>query len=216
MITERRLELIAIISNSGYVFFYTFFMIYGSKELFEKSWEAIYSIFFLLTLIFYIILILAVFSWSITAYQKQRKMKYKDDLSLCISVQGVAEITISLTTITFFMTIGTIIILVIERISEINFLFWLILVLASIITILSFVVTSNVAYLKILERKRKSDLSDKIENARKQGFTSIYEKEKASSLGFEDSESWYEFLSSGCETKEEWEVTKSLEGKQGH
>ena len=53
--------------------------------------------------------------------------------------------------------------------------------------------------------KRKSDLSNKIENARKQGFTSIFEKEKASSLGFENSVEWYEFLSSGYETKEEWE-----------
>ncbi|MHA1953237.1 MAG: hypothetical protein ACW96U_04760, partial [Candidatus Heimdallarchaeaceae archaeon] len=122
---------------------------------------------------------------------------------------GFAKIIILLTTLTFFITIGTILILTVERISEINFLFWITLFLACIVAISSFAVTINVSYLKLLEMKRKSDLSDKIRNARKQGFTSIFEKEKASSLGFEDSEKWYEFLSSGCETKEEWELEKS-------
>lgn len=205
MFTERRLEILAIISNSGYVLFYSLFLIYGSKELFEQSMIFISSIFFLLTLIFYIIMIFALFSWSIFAFQKQQKMRFKDDLSLSISIHGFAKIIILLTTITFFITISTILILIVERISEINFLFWIILFLASIVAISSFVVTINVFYLKILERKRKSNLSNKIRNARKQGFTSIFEKEKASSLGFEDSEKWYEFLSSGHETKEEWE-----------
>ncbi len=209
MFTERRIEILAIISNSGYVLFYSLFLIYGSKELFEQSWNAISSIFFLLTLIFYIIMILALFSWGIFAFQKQQKMGFKDDLSLSISVHGFAKIIILLTTITFFITIGTILTLIVERISEINFLFWIILFLASIVAISSFAVTINVSYLKLLERKRKSDLSNKIENARKQGFTSIFEKEKASSLGFEDSEKWYEFLSSGHESKEEWESENS-------
>ncbi len=209
MFTERRIEILAIISNSGYVLFYSLFLIYGSKELFEQSWNAISSIFLLLTLIFYIIMILALFSWGIFAFQKQQKMGFKDDLSLSISVHGFAKIIILLTTITFFITIGTILTLIVERISEINFLFWIILFLASIVAISSFAVTINVSYLKLLERKRKSDLSNKIENARKQGFTSIFEKEKASSLGFEDSEKWYEFLSSGHESKEEWETENS-------
>ena len=209
MFTERRLEIFAIISNSGYVLFYSLFLIYGSKELFEQSWNAISSIFFLLTLIVYIIMIPAIFSWGIFVYQKQQKMRFKDDLSLSISVHGFAKTIISLTTITFFMTIGTILILIVKRISEINFLFWIALFLASIVAISSFAVTINVFYLKLLERKRKSDLSNKIENVRKQGFTSIFEKEKASSLGFEDSEKWYEFLSSGYETKEEWESENS-------
>lgn len=209
MFTERRIEILAIISNSGYVLFYSLFLIYGSKELFEQSWNAISSIFLLLTLIFYIIMILALFSWGIFAFQKQQKMGFKDDLSLSISVHGFAKIIILLTTITFFITIGTILTLIVERISEINFLFWIILFLASIVAISSFAVTINVSYLKLLERKRKSDLSNKIENARKQGFTSIFEKEKASSLGFEDSEKWYEFLSSGHESKEEWESENS-------
>ena len=113
------------------------------------------------------------------------------------------------TTITFFVTIGTLIILIVERISEINFLFWITLFLAILVAISSFAVTIYVSYLKLIERKRKSDLSNKIEDARKQGFMSIFEKEKANSLGFEDSETWYEFLSSGHETKEEWESEKS-------
>ncbi len=214
MIIERRLEIFALISNSGYVLLFTFFLIYGSKELFDQSWNAISSIFFLLSLIFYIILIPAIGSWSMFAYQKQQKNRFKDDLSLSISVQGFAKTLISFTTISFFMTIGIIVILVAERISEVNFLFWITLILASIVTMTSLVVTVNVYYLKILERKRKSDLSDKIENARKQGFTSVFEKEKAKSQGFENSESWYDFLSSGYETKEEWESAKSLEEKK--
>ena len=209
MFYDRRIEILAIISNSGYVLFYSFFLIYGSKELFEQSWNATSSIFFLLTLAFYIIMILALFSWSIFALQKQQKIRFKDDLSSSISVHGFAKMIILSTTITFFVTIGTILILIVERISEINFLFWITLFLAILVTISSFVVTINVSYLKLLERKRKSDLSNKIENARRQGFTSILEKEKASSLGFEDSETWYKFLSSGYETKEEWESKKS-------
>lgn len=214
MITERTRELIAIISNSGYVIFYTFFLVYGSKEFFEQAWNSISSVFFLFTLILYIILIPATLAWIITAYQKQQQTRYDDDLSLSISAQGVAKITISLTTITFFMTIGSIVILVVERISEVNFLFWITLILASIVAMTSFVVTINEVYLIILERKRKSDLSSKIEDARKQGFTSVFEKEKANSLGFEDSELWYDFLSSGYETKEEWDTARNSEEKK--
>jgi len=213
MFTERHREIISILSNSGYVLFYTLFLIYGSKESFEQSWNAISSIFFFLTLIFYIIMIPTIFFWGIFAYQKQQKKRFVDDLSLSISVHGFAKTMISLTLITFLMTISTIIIIVAESVSERNILFWITLSLASIVTIPSFVLATNVSYLKILERKRKSDLSDKIENVRKQGFTSIFEKEKASTLGFEDSESWYDFLSSGYETKEEWETAKVSKDK---
>jgi len=205
MFTERKREIAAVISNIGYALFYTFFLIYGSKELFEQSWKAVFSVFFLLSLIFYIILIPAILSWSILAYQKQKTNRFKDDLSLSISVHGFAKTIISLTIITFFMTIVSIVILISKRISEMNTLFWIILLVAFIVLLPSFAVTANVTYLKMLERKRKADLSDKIEKARKEGYTSIFEKEKASSLGFEDSESWYEFVTSGYETKEEWE-----------
>lgn len=213
MFTERRREIIAAISNIGYVFFYTLFLIYGSKELFEQSWNAVSSVFFLLTLIFYIILIPAILSWGILAYQKQKKERFKDDLSLSISVQGYAQTIISLVIITFFMTISTIVIIMGEKEPERNFLFWVTLLIASIVTLSSFVVSVNVTYLKLLDRKRKSDLSKKIENSRKEGYTSIFEKEKAISLGFDDSESWYEFVSSSYETKEEWESAKNSKEK---
>jgi len=209
MYIERRLETLAIVSNSAYVFFYTLFLIYGSEELFKQSWDSISPIFFLLTLIFYIIIILAVSLWFILAYQKQRKMRFKDDLSPNISVHGFTQMIISLTAITFFVTIGTLLILTVERISEIDFLFWMTLILAILVIISSFAVTINVFHLKLLERRRKSDLSDKIRKARKQGFSSIFEQERARSLGFEDSKKWYKFLSSGYETKEEWESEKS-------
>jgi hypothetical protein len=209
MFIERRLEILAMISNSGYVLFYTLFLIYYSKKLFEQSWYTFSSVFSLLTLIFYIIIILALFFWSIFAFQKQQKMKFKEDLSPSISVQGYAKIIVLSTVITFFATIGNLIILIVERISESNLLFWITLFLAILVVISSFVVAMNVFYLILLERKRKLDLSNRIRNARKQGFSSIFEKEKASSLGFEDSEEWYKFLSSGYETKEEWESEQS-------
>ena len=208
MFSDRRLEILAIVSNSTFVLFYSLFLIYGSKELFEQSWNAFSSVFFLFTLIFYIIIILAVFSWCILAYQKQQKMRFKDDLSSNIAIQDFARIIIISTIITFFVTIGTIIMLVVERVPELNILFWTTLFLAILVAISSSVVTICVTYLQLIERKRKSDLSYKIENARKQGFSSIFEKEKANSLGFEDSEEWYEFLSSGYETKEEWKSEK--------
>lgn len=208
MFSDRRLEILAIVSNSGFVLFYSLFLIYGSKELFEQSWYAGSTIFFLLTLVFYIIMFFAIFFWGIFSFQKQQKTRFKDDLSLYISVHGFAKTIIFLAIFTLFITIGTILILLVERISVRNFLFWITLFLAILVAISSFSITINVVYLKLLEKKRKSDLSEKIRNARKQGFTSIFEKEKASSLGFEDSEEWYDFLSSGYETKEEWESEK--------
>ncbi len=213
MFTERRREIIAAISNLGYVFFYTLFLIYGSKDLFEQSWNAVSSIFFLLTLIFYIIMIPTIFSWGILAYQKQKTDRFKDDLSLSISVHGFAQTIISLTIITFFMIISTLVIMISEKEIERNVLFWVTLFVASIVIIPSFAVSLNVTYLSILERKRKSDLSKKIENSRKEGYSSIFEKEKASSLGFEDSESWHEFVTSGFETKEEWETVRKSKEK---
>jgi hypothetical protein len=211
MFKERELEIIALISNLGYVLFFTFFLIYGSKEFFEQTWNASSSIFFLLEFILYIILIPAIISWSILAYQKQKRKKFEDDLSLSISVQSFAKVMINSAMITLLMTISTIVKMVFERISKKDFLFCIILVLAIIVALTSFFVTINLLHLKILDKKRKSDLSDKIEDARKQGFTSIIEKEKASSLGFKDSEKWYEFLSSSYETKEEWESVKESE-----
>lgn len=208
MFSDRRLEILAIVSNSGFVLFYSLFLIYGSKELFEQSWYAGSTIFFLLTLVFYIIMFFAIFFWGIFSFQKQQKTRFKDDLSLYISVHGFAKTIIFLAIFTLFITIGTILILLVERISVRNFLFWITLFLAILVAISSFSITINIVYLKLLEKKRKSDLSEKIRNARKQGFTSIFEKEKASSLGFEDSEEWYDFLSSGYETKEEWESEK--------
>ncbi len=213
MFTERRREIIAAISNSGYVFFYTLFLIYGSKELFEQSWNSVSSIFFLLTLIFYIIMILTILSWVVLAYQKQKTDRFKDDLSLSISVQGYAQTIISLTIITFFMIISTLVIMIVEKETERNVLFWITLFVAGIVLIPSLAVSVNVTYLSILERKRKSDLSKKIENSRKEGYSSIFEKEMASSLGFEDSESWHGFVSSGYETKEEWEIAKKSKEK---
>ena len=213
MFTEKRREVIAATSNLGYIFFYTLFLIFGSKELFEQSWNAVSSVFFLLSLIFYIIIIPTIISWGILAYQKQKTDRFKDDFSLYISVQGYAQTIISLTIITFFMTICTLVIMIGDKETERNVLFWITLFVASIVIIPSFAVSLNVMYLSILERKRKSDLSRKIENSRKEGYSSIFEKEKAISLGFDDSESWHEFVSSGYETKEEWESTKSIEEK---
>jgi len=106
------------------------------------------------------------------------------------------------------MIIITLVIIISEKETKKNVLFWITLFVGSIVIIPSFAVSLNVIYLSILERKRKSDLSKKIEKSREEGYSSIFEKEKASSLGFDDSESWYEFVSSGYETKEEWEEVK--------
>jgi hypothetical protein len=212
MFTERRREITAAVSSLGYVIFYSLFLRYTSKNLFDQEWDAaVYSVLFLFTLIFYIVSIPAILSWGILAYQKQKTDKFKDDLSLNISVHGFAKFIISLAILTFFMTIMTLLIMIGESETVRNSLFWITLLGACIVIIPSFAVTANVTYLKLRERKRKSDLSKRIEDSRKEGYSSIFEKEKAISLGFEDSESWHEFVYSGYETKEEWESAKKQE-----
>lgn len=214
MFTERKREITAAISSLGYIVSYSLFLSYGSKYLFEQDWNAVvFSVLFLITLILYIILIPTIISWAILAYQKQNTDKFKDDLSLNISVHGFAKFIISLTILTFFMTILTIIIMIGESDTVRNSFFWITLFAFSIVIIPSSTVTIDVTYLILLERKRKSDLSKRIEDSRKEGYSSIFEMEKAISLGFEDSESWHEFVLSGFETKEEWESVKKSKEK---